>query len=135
MCAVPPHGVDRFALARIASPLDPIKKEKRGISVTRLARVAAVVALVGGVVAGAVPAAEAAPAKAKVLQSVTLRAKPTAKSAARGVVPKGAIVNSNDTAYVAGAVYKACGVKERAWYPVTYKGTKGYIVAACMQFK
>ncbi|MEU2056738.1 SH3 domain-containing protein [Streptomyces bungoensis] len=94
-----------------------------------------VVALVSGVVAGAAPAATAAPAKAKLLESVTLRAKPTNRSTARGVVPKGAVVSTNDTGSVAGATYKACGVKEKLWYPVTWKGTKGYIVAACMQFK
>ncbi|MER5545826.1 hypothetical protein ABT072_26000 [Streptomyces sp. NPDC002589] len=87
----------------------------------------------GGVVAGAVPAAEAAPSKAKMLQAVTLRAKPTNKSTALAIIPKGGVVNTNDTAYVVGSVYKACGVKERLWYPVTWKGIKGYTVAACMQ--
>ncbi|GHE11510.1 hypothetical protein [Streptomyces alanosinicus] len=126
---------DGSALANVAWLLDLIKKEKRGFAVTRLARVATVVALVGGVVAGAVPAATAAPAKAKMLESVTLRAKPTNKSTARGIIPKGAVVNTNDTAYVAGATYKACGIKERLWYPVTWKGMKGYVVAACMGFQ
>ncbi|MGW2422205.1 SH3 domain-containing protein [Streptomyces sp. NPDC001709] len=102
--------------------------------VTKLARVATVVALVGGVVAGVVPAASAAPAKSRTLASITLRAKPTAKSTALGVIPKGTVITTNDTSYVAGATYKACGVKERLWYPVKWKGAKGYVVAACLQW-
>jgi hypothetical protein len=101
--------------------------------VKKLARVVTVAALVGGFVAGVAPAATAAPAKAKLLDSVTLRAKATSNSTARGVIPKGSTVSYDDVSYVVGGKYTACGVTEKIWYPVTYKGVKGYIVAACMK--
>lgn len=99
----------------------------------KLARFATVAALVGGVVVGTVPAATAAPAKAKMLASVTLRAKATSSSTALGVIPKGTVVSYDDVSYVVGGKYTACGVTQKIWYPVTWKGVKGYIVAACMQ--
>lgn len=95
----------------------------------------AVAATTAAVVVGGLPlatAAQAAPVPTRFLQSVTLRAKPTTSSTALGIIPKGTVLSIDDVGYVMGGTYKACGAPENVWYPATWHGVKGWVVAACI---
>ncbi|MEU6220538.1 SH3 domain-containing protein [Streptomyces sp. NPDC047022] len=94
----------------------------------------AVAATAAAVVVGGLPfatAAQAAQVPTRFLQSVTLRAKPTTSSTALGVIPKGTVLSMTDIGYVFGGTYTACGATENVWYPATWHGVKGWVVAAC----
>ncbi|MEV5646684.1 SH3 domain-containing protein [Nocardia sp. NPDC052254] len=98
----------------------------------KLARVATVAALLGGVVAGIAPTASASPAKTKVLETITVRAEAKTSATALGTIPKGTIITVDNTGAVRGGEYTACNRTERAWYPVKWNGAHGYVVAACI---
>ncbi|MFE0374471.1 SH3 domain-containing protein [Streptomyces inhibens] len=66
------------------------------------------------------------------MADLTLRAKPTTKAAALGVVPKGQRIYVGDGA--AGETYTACGKRWHIWYQAESKyGTRGWVAATCLK--
>ncbi|MEW1654244.1 MULTISPECIES: SH3 domain-containing protein [unclassified Streptomyces] len=65
-------------------------------------------------------------------ESLNLRQKPTTRSVALGVVPKGATARCYGR-IVDGGTYRACSrYSDNYWMPISYKGTYGYVPRTCM---
>ncbi|WP_407289301.1 SH3 domain-containing protein [Streptomyces sp. BP-8] len=65
---------------------------------------------------------------------MTLRAKPSSRSAALGVIPKGVRLMAYEPE--ASGMYHACGKAGNKWFRVGKDGTdiNGWVVANCLKF-